>query len=133
MRQRQLPHAWWPGGGQHRGWGGRPPGGGGGVVLGGGGGAGGRGSGRMLGDQEGNSIAAEAAASAGGEENVAGVTAAFGQPGAQDGDGAGRQRGAAVFPAFAVTAHVGTVAELDVGSRERGELADAQAGVQEDE
>jgi hypothetical protein len=72
------------------------------------------------GDAAFDGVVAEAPSGAGGEQRLAGVVAAFAEPGAQDGDGGRGERHAPLFAAFAGAAHVGGCGELEVVAGEPG-------------
>jgi len=64
-----------------------------------------------------------------GEDRVGAVTAALGEPGAQDGGGLTGERRGAVFPALTGAADVRACAEVKVGDAQAGDLGDPQAGL----
>ena len=87
----------------------------------------------MLGDEEGDGVAAEGAASTAGEERVVWFSSTLGEPDAKHAARLGGERRDPLLAAFAVAAQVGAGAELDVRAGEGGELGDAQAGLDGDE
>ncbi len=78
------------------------------------------------------SVAAELPAGAGREQRFGRGAVAFGQPGAQDLDGQGQQRGVPLLAALAQATHVGSGAEDDVCAGQAGQLRDAQPGLDDE-
>ena len=64
-----------------------------------------------------------------GEQRVAGLPAAFGEPGFHDPDGGGQQRRIAFLPAFSCAVDVRPGLDPDVCAGQAGELGDPQAGL----
>jgi len=87
----------------------------------------------VLGDEQGDGVPAEGAASTAGEERGAWFSSTLGQPDAKDAARLGGERRDPFLAAFAVAAQVGAGAEVHVCAREGGELADAQAGLDGDQ
>jgi len=85
----------------------------------------------VVGDSVLECVQAQGPALPGREQRIGGLAGAFGQPDAQDGDGAGAggQRDDAVFASFAVAADVRSDAEVDVCAGQCGQLGGSQAGL----
>jgi hypothetical protein len=64
-----------------------------------------------------------------GEQRVAGLPAAFGEPGFQDPDGGGQERRVAFLPAFSRAVDVRPGLDPDVSAGQAGELGDPQPGL----
>jgi hypothetical protein len=83
----------------------------------------------VLGDEPLDGVAGELAAGLGGEQRAGGVGAELGEPGPQDLDGLGGERGGPVLAALAVAADVRPGAQVDVLAGQAGELRYPQPGL----